>query len=166
MFVRFRKTPRRLQISIIETRRTAGKVASAHVASLGTIGLPMTVRGRQAFWAYLWDRLHALSNRIGPDDQARIRNAVHGRIPMVMPEEANADMAAYWAEYSAVFAENGARQRRTAALFVERAEIEERVAADFAKNRTAALKGERPDPTIVGVLLADRAGRPDPEGTL
>jgi|SRR5271155_5496738 len=95
MFVRFRRTPRRLQASVVETRRKAGKVASEHVAGLGSIALPMTVRGRQAFWAHLRDRLATLSNRIGPDDQARIRNAVHIRIPMVMPEEANAE-AAYW----------------------------------------------------------------------
>jgi hypothetical protein len=48
----------------------------------------MTVRGRQAYWAYLWGRLAGLSDRIGADDQARIRKAVHGRIPMVPPEEA------------------------------------------------------------------------------
>jgi hypothetical protein len=86
MFVRFRKTPRRLQVSILEkTSRKAGKVASEHVASLGSVTLPMTVRGRQAFWAYLWDRLATLSNRVGAEDQARIRNAVHARIPMVLP---------------------------------------------------------------------------------
>jgi hypothetical protein len=90
MFVRFRKTPRRLQVSILETSRKAGKVASEHVASLGSVTLPMTVRGRQAFWAYLWDRLATLSNRVGAEDQARIRNAVHARIPMVLPDEAAA----------------------------------------------------------------------------
>jgi hypothetical protein len=88
MFVRFRRTPRRLQASVVETRRKAGKVASEHVASLGSIALPMTVRGRQAYWAYLWERLAGLSDRIGADDQARIRKAVHGRIPMVPPDEA------------------------------------------------------------------------------
>jgi hypothetical protein len=88
MFVRFHQTPRRLQVSIVETRRKAGKIASEHVASLGSIGLPMTVRGRQAYWAYLWGHLAGLSDRIGADDQARIRSAVHGRIPLVPPDEA------------------------------------------------------------------------------
>jgi hypothetical protein len=165
MFVRFRKTPRRLQASVVETRRAAGKVASEHVASLGSVTLPMTVRGRQASWAHLWDRLHALSNRVGADDQAKIRNAVHARIPMVLPEEATAEEAKYWDTWSKSFAENGARYRKYAADNIERAEIEERVAADFAKNRNAALKGERPDPTIVGVLLAAKVGRPRPDGT-
>jgi hypothetical protein len=82
MCVRFRKTPRRLQVSILKTSRKAGKVASEHVASLGSVTLPMTVRGRQAFWVYLWDRLATLSNRVGA--------AVHARIPMVLPDEAAA----------------------------------------------------------------------------
>jgi hypothetical protein len=80
MFVRFRQTPRRLQASIVETRRKAGKVAS-----LGTIGLPMTVRGRQAFWAYLWDRLATLSNRVGSGMTAsgvtNHASASRGRLP-------------------------------------------------------------------------------------
>jgi hypothetical protein len=94
MFVRFRQTPRRRQVSILKTRRKAGKVANEHVASLGSIALPMTVRGRQVFWAYLWEGLASLSDRIGADDQARIRNAVHERIPMVPPDEAAADAQA------------------------------------------------------------------------
>jgi hypothetical protein len=91
MFVRFHQT---LQVSILKTRRKAGKVANEHVASLGSIALPMTVRGRQVFWAYLWERLASLSDRLGADDQARIRNAVHRRIPLVHPDEAAADAQA------------------------------------------------------------------------
>jgi hypothetical protein len=37
MFVRFRKTAHRLQVSLIETRWAAGKVRSEHVAGLGSI---------------------------------------------------------------------------------------------------------------------------------
>jgi hypothetical protein len=81
MFVRFRPTPRRLQVSILETRRTAGKVTNEHIASLGSIEVPMTVGSRQTFWANLWARLASLSNRICPDDQAKIRNAVHAASP-------------------------------------------------------------------------------------
>jgi hypothetical protein len=165
MFVRFRQTPQRLRASILESHRTAGKVASEHVASLGAIALPMTVRGRQAFWAGLWDRLATLSNRIGPDEQASIRNAVHARIPMVLPEEANADAAAYWATWSAAFMEDGASEREDAAAAIKRAEANEGIAAIFAENRTAALQGERPDEMIVGKLLAMKISKPTPEGT-
>src|SRR5262249_12896879 len=148
-----RKTGSRLQVSILETRRTGGKVTNEHIASLGSIILPMTVGARQDFWAKLWDRLTSLSNRIGAEDQAKIRNAVHARIPLVMPIEANADAADYWQTYSRVFADFGAAERKHAAKAIERAEQNERIAAFFAENRAAALRGERPDPMIVGKLL-------------
>src|ERR1700722_4654657 len=91
MFVRFRKTPNRLQVSILEAHRAGGKVTNEHIASVGSIKVPMSVGGRQTFWANLWDRLTSLSNRIGPDEQAKIRNAIHARIPMVMPDEVAAE---------------------------------------------------------------------------
>ena len=37
MFVRFRQTAYRLQVSLVETRRAEGKVKHEHVASLGSI---------------------------------------------------------------------------------------------------------------------------------
>jgi hypothetical protein len=37
MFVRFRQTPRRLQASLVETRRSNGKVRHEHIASLGSV---------------------------------------------------------------------------------------------------------------------------------
>jgi hypothetical protein len=159
MFVRFRETASRLQVSILETRRAGGKVVSEHVASIGSVGRPLSVQGRQIFWAQLWDRLASLSNRIGPDDQAKIRNAVHARIPMVMPEEANADEAKYWETYSAMFVKNGAELRAMAADDIRKAEAEEDIAAIFAVNPAAALKGERPmERVVVGELLAAKVG--------
>jgi hypothetical protein len=159
MFVRFRKTPNRLQVSILEAHRAGGKVTNEHIASLGSIEVPMSVGGRQLFWANLWDRLTSLSNRIGADDQAKIRNAMHARIPMVMPDEANAEEAAYWERYSATFMESGAREREHAQQLIKQAETSEGIAAVFADNRTAALKGERPmERGVVGELLAAKAG--------
>jgi hypothetical protein len=163
MFVRFRTVRHRLQASILETRRTAGKVVNEYIASLGSIAVPLTVPGRQAFWANLWKRLSSLGNRIGTDDQAKIRNEVHARIPMVMPEEANADEAEYWEEYSAMWADDAARERERAASIIKeaekRAEQDEAIAAIFAKNRAAALKGERPmKRVVVGQLLAAKCG--------
>jgi hypothetical protein len=83
---------------------------------------------------------------------------------MVMPEEANADEAEYWAEYSAVWAGFGAREREGAASGIERAEKDEAIAAIFAKNRAAALKGERQmERVVVGQLLGARVrARCDP----
>jgi hypothetical protein len=107
----------------------------------------------------------SLGNRIGPDDQAKIRTAVHARIPMVMRDEANADEAKYWEEHGAVFAEFGARGREHAASAIEQAERDEGIAAIFAENRAVALRGERPmDRVVVGQLLAAKCGfQPDPK---
>jgi hypothetical protein len=55
MFVRFRKTANRLQVSILEAHRAGGRVTNEHIASLGSIDLSMSVGSRQAFWANLWD---------------------------------------------------------------------------------------------------------------
>jgi hypothetical protein len=129
MFVRFRTTGRGLQVSILETRRAAGKVTSEHIASLGSIVVPMTMAQRQAFWAHLRDRLASFSSRIGADDQAKIRNSVHARIPMVMPDEANADEA----------------------------ELDEGVATVFPDNRAPARGERRMDRVVVNELLLAKA---------
>jgi|SRR5262244_2412646 len=46
MFVRFRDAGRRLQVSLVETRRADGKVRHEHIASLGSIVMPTTVLSR------------------------------------------------------------------------------------------------------------------------
>jgi hypothetical protein len=174
MFVRFRQSHHRLQVSVLGTRRVAGKVTSEHVGSLGSVAVPTTVAGRLAFWENLWERLTALSNRISADDQTKIRNAVHARIQMVLPDEANADEAAYWEKYSAVFAERGVREREDAARAyaeaIDSAEMDESFSAVFAENRAAALKGQRlegkrMDRMLVGELLAPGCLEPPADGT-
>ncbi len=90
MFVRFRQQGRRLQPSLMQTRRVAGKVRNEHVASLGSVDADVSVRERLAYWAKLPDRLARLGNRVSPDDHAKIFAAVHARIPMVTPDEQRA----------------------------------------------------------------------------
>jgi hypothetical protein len=90
MFARFRQTPYRLQISLVETRLVDGKVRHEHVASLGAIILTPSVADRVAFWARLHDRITNLSNRIGPEAQGRILGEIHARVPMVTPDELRA----------------------------------------------------------------------------
>jgi hypothetical protein len=51
MFVRFRHQGRRLQPSLMQTRRVDGKVRSEHIASLGSVDVDVSVRERLAFWA-------------------------------------------------------------------------------------------------------------------
>ena len=90
MFVRFRQSGRRLQASLVETRRLDGKVRHEHVASLGSTVIAPSVSDRIAFWQKLPDRLARLANRIDAETQDRIRGAVHDRIPMVTMEEIHA----------------------------------------------------------------------------
>jgi hypothetical protein len=56
MFVRFRQSRLRLQVSVLETRRIEGKVQNEHVASLGSVEVPPTVPERLAFWQRLHER--------------------------------------------------------------------------------------------------------------
>ena len=90
MFVRFRQSPRRLQLSLVETRRQGGKVRHEHVASLGAIPSLLTVAGRVEYWQDLHQRLGRLSNRLDSETQAKILGAVHARVPMPTVEEIHA----------------------------------------------------------------------------
>jgi hypothetical protein len=90
MFVRFRETAYRLQLSLIETRRVDGKVRHEHVASLGSIETPPMVANRIAFWARLHERLARLSNRLDGETQGKVLGAVHARVPMPTADEQRA----------------------------------------------------------------------------
>ena len=90
MFARFRQSGRRLQVSLVETRRLDAKVRHEHVASLGSIAVPPSVADRVAFWNRLHQRLARLSNRIDAETQGKILGAVHGRIAMPMIDEIRA----------------------------------------------------------------------------
>jgi hypothetical protein len=82
MFVRFRQSVERLQLSIVETRRVAGKVRHEHIASLGSISATLSIADRIEFWARLHERLGRLSNRIDAEALGRLLGSVHERIPM------------------------------------------------------------------------------------
>lgn len=90
MFVRFRKQGRRLSANLTQTRRVAGKVHSEHVAALGSVDDPPSVRERFAFWAALPERLARLGNRLAASEQPKIYEALHARIPMVTPDDQRA----------------------------------------------------------------------------
>jgi hypothetical protein len=85
MFVRFRQSGDRLQVSLVETRRVDGRVRHQHVASLGSLPSRPSVADRIEFWAKLHDRLAKLSNRIG--DPGKILGQVHARIPIATIDE-------------------------------------------------------------------------------
>ena len=90
MFVRYRQQGRRLQASLLQTRRVSARMRSEHIASLGSVDVEVSVRERLAFWAKLPERLARLGNRVGSDDQAKVYAALHARIPMVTPDEQRA----------------------------------------------------------------------------
>jgi hypothetical protein len=90
MFVRFRQSRLRLQVSLLETRRIDGKVRNEHVANLGSVEMPATVACRLAFWARLHERLAKLSNRADAATQGKILGNIHARIPMVTLDEQRA----------------------------------------------------------------------------
>ena len=90
MFVRFRQSNSRLQVSLIATHRVDGKVRHEHIAGLGSISLTLTVFERFEFWQRLHERLARLSNRVDAGNQAKLLGDVHARIPMVTPDEQRA----------------------------------------------------------------------------
>jgi hypothetical protein len=87
MFVRFRQSRHRLQASLIATKRVGGKVCNEHIASLGSVDVPPSIRSRLTFWAKLHGRLATLDNRLDAEAQAKILSGIHARIPMVTPDE-------------------------------------------------------------------------------
>jgi hypothetical protein len=95
MFVRFRQSARRLQLSLVETRRDGHKVRHEHIASLGAVPLPAEVVDRVEFWQRLFQRLGRLANRLDDALQAKILEAVHARVPMLAQDEQRALLLAY-----------------------------------------------------------------------
>lgn len=100
--------PYRLLVSVVENRRIDGKVKQEHVADLGAIDGEMlrdfyagaapdwldypssmwrSLRERIAFWANLQAVLSRLANRIDDVTAAKIKEAVHARIPMPTTDE-------------------------------------------------------------------------------
>jgi hypothetical protein len=122
MFVRFRQTTRRLQVSLVETHRCNGKVRADHIASLGSILTPADIADRIAFWAKLHQRLARLSNRISAKQHGELLASIHERVPMVTVAEqrdlqlanAKAD-AQFWNSFAALHAGTADDHRRLAA---------------------------------------------------
>jgi hypothetical protein len=98
MFVRFRRQGRRIQVSLIETRRVAGRVIGEHVGALGSVDADLSVRERLAFWAKLPQRLASLGNRVGADQHPKLYAALHACVPMITPEEQRAAQEEYFTD--------------------------------------------------------------------
>jgi hypothetical protein len=104
MFVRFRRQYRRLNVSLVATRRIDGKVKTEHVAALGSVpdAEPAPTKDRVAFYRGLKERLDRLMNRIDADQRRAIVAAVVAKIPVPDKDEITAMQLAQ-AEDDAVF---------------------------------------------------------------
>jgi hypothetical protein len=91
MHIRSRLHHRRLQISLIDTRRNDGEVRQEHVASLGSVPPDPGVQDRLAFWTKVHPRLARLDNRLDPATRGRIMGELHELVPMVPLDAAVAD---------------------------------------------------------------------------
>lgn len=162
MFVRFRQTARRLQLSLIETRRVDGKVKHEHVGSLGSIVASPDTSDRIAFWGRVYERLSKLSNRVGADTLGKILGDIHARVPMMTAEEqrvlqlSNAKTdAEQWSAIRDMSASTAAGHEeladklRTAAASGREGATEAEAMAKAAEERVAAI--ERGD-TVEGGL--------------
>jgi hypothetical protein len=86
MFVRFRKSANRLQISLARSSRAGCKVLQEHVASLGTIADPPSVQDRIEFWRRLPERTPQSFKRLDGAAQAELLGQIHARVPQVTSE--------------------------------------------------------------------------------
>lgn len=146
MFVRFRASKRRLDVSLIEPGRRDGKPRHEHIASLGSIPQPPSVADRFSFWRKLYERLANLSNRIDAKTYARVLGLIHARIPMATAEEqrsvqlANAEAEARnWEAIAGVFAADADDSKRLVAT-VEQTVADKRSAAKAAAEVANAAK--------------------------
>jgi hypothetical protein len=142
MFVRFRKTGKSLQATVVETHRVDGKVRHEHVATLGSIRWPAETSDRITFWKKLHERLAKLGNRLTDQQRATVLSAIHARIPMtgaddqrtVQLENAKAD-ASFWdgmVEMHNETIEGHKRLLEAATKAIAEGEAEKKKAADNA----------------------------------
>jgi hypothetical protein len=165
MFVRFRQTEHRLQVSLVETRRLDGKVHHEHIASLGSIETPPTVPSRITFWQKLHERLGKLSNRVDAATQRKVLGEVHARIPMVTADEQralqleNAEAEArFWSTFHDMNAEQVEGHKGLAALAERKIADGQSAAADAAAE--AAVAKERVERIKRGENVEGGLGKP------
>jgi hypothetical protein len=146
MFARFRVTPHRLQVSLVETRRTDGRVRHEHVAALGSAQLPLSPQNRLQFWEQLHPRLARLANRLDSEAQARTLASIHARIPMVNADERQALQieaakrdVTFWEVMRDSNAELSLGQQQLAQT-AERNSVETKKAADEAAEHAVAAQ--------------------------
>src|SRR5262245_4839107 len=88
MFVRFRSMPRRrrLQLSLVCTRRRGTRSRQFHIAALGTVAWPASTADRLAFWYRLDRRIE----RVPSELRDHVIASIAKRIPPVTAAERRA----------------------------------------------------------------------------
>jgi ATP-dependent exoDNAse (exonuclease V) beta subunit len=127
-------------VSLRECRRVAGKPRCEHIASLGSIPVPMTITDRVGFYRRASERLKSLANRIGAEDKKKIVAALHTKIPpltdddirTVQRENAEADKN-FWEGLERLNEDMGKRKKDFGEAML-------RVAADLKAAQEAATK--------------------------
>jgi hypothetical protein len=140
MFVRFGQTARRLQASLIVTRRADGRIHHEHIASLGSVPLAPSPADRIAFWTKLHQRLDALANRVDAAQRGATLAAIHARIPIPTQAEQQAvliEHAREDAEQWQQIAEMGAEQAEGLKGLAEQTQQQATAAARQAADSTA-----------------------------
>ena len=169
MFVRFRSARRRLQASLIETRRIEGKVCHEHIASLGSINAEPSVADRIEFWRRLHERFGQLANRLDAAAQSRAMYAVHAKVPMPTVEEVRALQLAnaeaderFWQQFAEMQTEQAQGNSQLAANAERAASKAKAQAASASVNATTAK--ERIERLNRGEAVSGGIGKPfDPE---
>jgi hypothetical protein len=135
-------TPRqRLDVSLVETRRIAGKVRQEHIASLGSI-VGDTAQARQSFWVECEARLARLTNRIGPDLD-RLRQTIAARIPPLTEADRVAIDAEAWNRLEAMWDDYAKAKARESSKWNEQAKADRREATEAEARllQTKRLRG-------------------------
>jgi hypothetical protein len=147
MFVRFRQSRGRLALSLVTTERAKGRVRAEHIASLGSVSLPLTVADRIQFWHRLHERLARLGNRVDPEAQAKLLTSIYERVPMPTIAELHAeqlknaeDDEQFWLTVCDTQKEMAEGYEQTAAAAGANA-VAARAAMTEAAERAAAIHG-------------------------
>jgi regulator of replication initiation timing len=146
VFIRFRQTKHRLQVSIAECRRSSDRVRQEHIASCGSVPVEFSIQDRLTFWRRLFERFGRLANRINAATQQQLLGAISARIPMVTPEEQRALQLEndeiderFWTGLQEMHAQQAQDQKRLAAA-AEKAAAASQEGADEAVAKVTAAK--------------------------
>jgi hypothetical protein len=147
MFVRFQQHRSRLSVSLIRAHRVHGKPRAQHVAGLGGVPLGGDPHVATRERARMWQRLHEAIADLPSEQQVRLTEALHARVPLPTEEErAAAELAraehdaAFWDQMHGHSIKQAESYQQLAALASERAAVECELANRAKAERLANYK--------------------------